>query len=370
MGLAMMEPGDLAQALERLESGEANTLLLLECDLHRCATPSTAEAILGAAEHVILLDHTHTETAERAHLTLPVPTYAESNGTLVNNECRAQRFYQVFGKGDHVRESWRWLDALRTAREPRQDGRETSLASLRSSLVAAFPVFAALGEAEAQPGRRQVQGKIPRQPHRYSGRTAMRANLDVHEPKPPEDEDTPLAFSMEGYSGKPPADLIPRYWSPGWNSVQALNKFQAEVGGPLRGGDPGIRLIEPSKSTTWSYYEQIPDAFKPRPDQLLALPRYHIFGSEPLSAKAPGIAELSPDPYLALGPAEAESRGLEEGSRVRVWDHGRDSVLALRTVDSLPEGVALIPFGLSELPYGRPPAWVRVEREERAKSDA
>ena len=37
---------------------------------------------------------------------------------------------------------------------------------------------------------------------------------------------------MEGYEDQPPAPLISRYWSPGWNSVQALNKFQQEVGGP------------------------------------------------------------------------------------------------------------------------------------------
>ena len=30
-----------------------------------------------------------------------------------------------------------------------------------------------------------------------------------------------------------------RLWAPGWNSVQAITKFQEEIGGPLRGGDPG-----------------------------------------------------------------------------------------------------------------------------------
>ncbi len=67
----------------------------------------------------------------------------------------------------------------------------------------------------------------------------MLADVSVHEPKPPADPDTPLAFSMEGYQDQPPAPLISRYWSPGWNSVQALNKFQQEVGGPLKSGDPG-----------------------------------------------------------------------------------------------------------------------------------
>ena len=39
--------------------------------------------------------------------------------------------------------------------------------------------------------------KIPRQSHRYSGRTAMIANRNVHEPKQPVDNESVMAFSME-----------------------------------------------------------------------------------------------------------------------------------------------------------------------------
>ncbi len=82
----------------------------------------------------------------------------------------------------------------------------------------------------------------------------MQADTDILEPKPPEDPDSPLAYSMEGYEGDPPSPLISRYWAPGWNSVQALNKFQQEIGGPLRGGDPGKRLIEPAANGQAHYY--------------------------------------------------------------------------------------------------------------------
>ena len=67
----------------------------------------------------------------------------------------------------------------------------------------------------------------------------MHADVDVSEPKPPDDPNSPLAFSMEGYEGRPPPALLAHDWAPHWNSVQALNKFQEEIGGPLRGGDPG-----------------------------------------------------------------------------------------------------------------------------------
>ena len=105
---------------------------------------------------------------------------------------------------------------------------------------------------QVAPSRKAV-GKIAREPNRYSGRTAMLANISVHEPKPPDDPDSALAFSMESGPESAPPSLIPFFWAPGWNSIQAINKFQSEVGGPLRGGDPGIRLIEPSQEPGWQY---------------------------------------------------------------------------------------------------------------------
>src|SRR5206468_6463076 len=109
--------------------------------------------------------------------------------------------------------------------------------------------------ADAAPNAkfRMSGAKIPRQPHRFSGRTAMNAKKDVHEPRPPGDPDSPLAFSMEGMTGlrQEPAALIPMFWAPMWNSPQAVNKFQAEIGGHLQGGDPGVRLIAANGSARY-----------------------------------------------------------------------------------------------------------------------
>ena len=64
---------------------------------------------------------------------------------------------------------------------------------------------------------------------------------------------------MEGTPGQPPGALQPFFWSPGWNSIQAVNKFQSEIGDAIRGGDPGVRLFEPLQSGT--YFTTIPAAF-------------------------------------------------------------------------------------------------------------
>jgi hypothetical protein len=92
----------------------------------------------------------------------------------------------------------------------------------------------------------------------------MRANISVHEPRQPQDKDTMFAFSMEG-NNQPsaPRSQIPFAWAPGWNSPQAWNKFQDEVGGKLRHGDPGVRLIEASASGL-EYFTAVPAASRRR----------------------------------------------------------------------------------------------------------
>ena len=139
----------------------------------------------------------------------------------------------------------------------------------------------------------------------------MHAHEDVHEQKPPENSDTPLTFSMEGYDGPPPASLAPRYWSPGWNSVQALIKFQSEKDGLFGYSADGL-LLTKERAETLTYSANIPPAFAPKRGEWLAVPAYHIFGSEELSALSPGIAELTPAPYVALCSEDAQSHGLQD----------------------------------------------------------
>jgi NADH-quinone oxidoreductase subunit G len=266
---------------------------------------------------------------------------------MINHEGRAQRFFKVFSKDNEVRGSWRWLlDLMREVGHQdaeRWGGPDDIIADLAN----AFPEFRPIAEIAPPSGFRVHGMKIPRQPLRYSGRTAMLADITVHEPKPPDDPDSPLSFSMEGYEGRPPSSLISRFWSPGWNSVQAVNKFQDEVGGPLRGGDPGRRVIEPAGGA--AYFEDVPAAFQPRKDTLLVIPLYHIFGSEEMSLRSPGIAELAPKPYLALNPKYAAMLGVAGASEAELSLGNTHFVLPVKLVSSLPDGIAGIPAGIPGL---------------------
>ena len=230
-----------------------------------------------------------------------------------------------------------------------------------------MPVFGPIRDI-SPPAEFRVAGmKIPRQSHRYSGRTAMYAQTSVHEPKPPDDPDSPLSFSMEGYEGIPPSSLITRFWSPGWNSVQAVNKFQSETGGPLRGGDPGRRLIEPAGVSGVTYFKEIPAAFEPHDEEKLLIPLYHIFGSEELSVHSPGIAELAPKPYIALNSADMENLQVRDGEEAGIMLNGRLISLPVKCIDTLPTGVAGLPVGLPGLNGISLPLSVKIRTKNEGK---
>ena len=370
LGLALLQAGaggqDLDAAFAKIERGEADTLVVLENDLYRRADRARVDALL-AKVRLIVIDHRSHATADKAAVVLSAGAFAESDGTVVNNEGRAQRFFQVYDPAYYdpqiaIRESWAWLMDLR-ARHQHLAAEWGHFDDVVAAVAQAMP---ALGEiVNAAPNAKfRLHGlKIAREPHRYSGRTAMRANLSVHEPRQPQDADTPLAFSMEGHNGtqagERPGALIPFAWAPGWNSPQSWNKFQAEVGGPLQGGDPGVRLIEPAANGAAAYARAIPAAFVARAGEWPVLPLAHIFGSDELSALSAPLASLIPTAYLALNPADAdalESGGAEtqagENGALDVTLPGRVVVRlpVLRRADQ-PRGTVGLPVGLPGMPW-------------------
>jgi NADH-quinone oxidoreductase subunit G len=349
VGVTLLGGFAVEQALAEVDKGTA--LIVLENDLYRRADRATVDAALERAHCVLVVDHQLSETAQRAHVVLPAATFAEGDGTLVSNEGRAQRFFQVYDPGyynlaSQVRESWRWLAGLKSA-ATRKDPDWKNLDEITADCARSVPALAGIVAAAPNADERMSGRKIARQPARYSGRTAMRANISVHEPRAAQDPDTALSFSMEGYGGTDePGALIPFAWAPGWNSPQAWNKFQDEVGGALRSGDPGVRLIEPAARAGYAN----PTGTASTAEFVIA-PLAHIFGSEELSARAPVMAAQVPAPYVALNPEDAARYGLAEGAiaRVRAGKVEFEAPVKLRA--TLARGAIGVPAGVPGLPF-------------------
>ncbi len=223
MGLGIMGGGSLEEALTELETGRADAVVVLENDLHRHASAIRVNAALAKAPLVMVVDHQRTAIMENAHLVLSAASFAESDGTVINNEGRAQRFFQVYDPAYYdsktvMLESWRWLHSLHSTLLSREVD-WTQLDHVIDAVVAKIPELAGIKDAAPDATFRIRGQKLAREPHRYSGRTAMRANISVHEPRQPQDIDTMFTFSMEG-NNQPTAhrSQVPFAWAPGWNS--------------------------------------------------------------------------------------------------------------------------------------------------------
>jgi len=362
MGLGIMGGVGIESSAQAVIGGMFETAILLESDLARQTSAEAIERFAGRVKHLVVLDSILTpEIAAHAEVVLPAGTFAEADGTFVNSEGRAQRFYQVFVPETEIQESWRWIHEAAGAAGQR-NGWWSNLDDVCTAAATAIPGLAALVKVAPPASFRLVGEKVPRAPHRYSGRTAMVANRTMHEPKPPADPDTPLSFSMEGYEGPTPAALISNFWAPGWNSIQSLNRFQEEISGPLRGGDSGVRLLEPSGGTRPAYFDRVPEEFRRKPGEWFLLPLYHIFGSEEMSSLSPPIQERAAKPYVQMNSADAAELGLKAGDLANVHIDGVLHRLPVQLTAQLLRGTAGVPVGLAQFPVLNVPAWTRINK--------
>ena len=362
VGLALLGGGRMNDAFDAISQGKADTVIVLENDLYRRADQTKVDAFLNAAQTVIVIDSLEHRTAAHADVLLPAATGPESDGTLVNQEGRAQRFYQVFVPDGDVKESWRWLSDLAGATS-QETADVSGVATWRnfddavSATAAAAPELAHIGEIAPSASFRLLGQKIPRQSERCSGRTSLISHLTMHEPPPPADPNSPLGFTMEGYRGPLPSPLISQFWAPGWNSIQAVNTYQDEVGGPLRDEMPGVRLIEPAAMKAPCWFTTIPGAFQPASHHWLLLPRSAVFGSDELSSRAPAIAERISQPSLSLHPSDGARLSLVDHSTIDLVLQAATYRLVVHFDVSTPVGTA----GLSLVPEVsgvQVPAWV------------
>jgi NADH-quinone oxidoreductase subunit G len=361
-GLGLLGGGSLNDAFDSISQGKADTVIVLENDLYRRADKARVDAFFDTAHTVIVLDSLEHRTAAHADVLLPAATGPESDGTFVNQEGRAQRFYQVFVPDGDVKESWRWLSDLARATSQEAGGGSgvatwCNFDDAVATTAEAAPDLARIGEVAPAASFRLLGQKVPRQSERCSGRTSLISHLTMHEPPPPVDPDSPLGFTMEGYRGPLPSPLISQFWAPGWNSIQAVNTYQDEVGGPLRDEMPGVRLIEPVDTKAISWFTTIPRVFQPTAHQWLLLPLLAVFGSDELSNQSPAIAQRIGKPFLSLHPSDGARLTLEDHSTIDLVLQGTTYRLVVHLDPSTPVGTA----GLSLVPEVsgvRVPAWV------------
>ena len=346
MGLAILGGNSLEQAFAQ----DFDTVVIVENDLYRRLPQTQVDAALAGKE-VIVLDHSETETVKKANIVLSAASFAEGDGTVVSQEGRAQRFYQVYDPSYYnpelaIKESWRWLHAIETGVKGKAIS-WTLLDDVIESVAKNVPALEGILDVAPDAGFRVHGLKVAREPRRYSGRTSMRAPLSVHEPKQPVDKDSALTFSMEGYVGdQTPSALVPFAWSAGWNSPQAWNKFQDNVGGHLKGGDSGVRLFDRlPKRPARTFVAPAPVVANAGSFRLV--PMHHIFASGEFTVKTPAMESRIPEAVFAVGEQDAARLNVQDGQKITVKAGDNSIVLPVQVIEYLPTGCIGYPIGLA-----------------------
>ncbi|MDY6467202.1 NADH-quinone oxidoreductase subunit NuoG [Acinetobacter faecalis] len=347
MGLAILGGNSLEQAFAQ----DYDAIIVVENDLYRRLPAKQVDAALAKANDVIVLDHAETATVKKASVVLSAASFAEGDGTVVSQEGRAQRFYQVYDPSYYkpelaIKESWRWLHALETGVKGKAIS-WTVLDDVIETVAKNVPALEAIQDVAPDAGFRVHGLKVAREPRRYSGRTSMRAPLSIHEPKQPTDKDSALTFSMEGYVGnQTPSPLVPFAWSAGWNSPQAWNKFQDKVGGSLKGGDSGVRLFDRlAKRPVRTFVAPAPVLVNAESFRLV--PMHHIFGSGEFTVKTPAMESRIPDAVFAVGEQDAARLNVQDGQTITVKAGDTSIVLPVQVIEYLPTGYIGYPIGLA-----------------------
>ncbi len=355
----------LEHAIGRIKSGEVTRVVLLENDLYRRASAEVIEPLLDQVEELIVIDHIWHKSAAKADWILPALTFAESNGTVVSSEGRAQRFfasYPVNPDKSLARDSWQWINQALGLRWK-------NYRQLLEECAGTCQLLAPITELSPNETVNAHGLKVPRMTHRASGRTAINASKNVSEPKQTPDSQTPLSFSMEGSNTDASMDLRNIAWAPGWNSNQSVHKFQDEVGGALTGGSSGIRLFKGLNNPK--------EAFTPPPSHngksgFSSIPLYHIFGSEELSNLSPPIESRAPFAYIAMNPVDAEQLNLHSHDGAVVTFDGEHQRFCLEIVikPELLRGLIGLPMGLGGLHEGLLNHPLSLEKDESWKRRA
>ncbi len=321
---------------------------------------------------VIALDHQLLDWHKQVDIVLPAASFAEADGTLVSAEGRAQRFFQVYDNNYYhplssIKEGWRWLHAVHTSLEGKFV-EWMQLDDVINALVATHPKLAGIKGAAPDADYRITGLKIARQPRRYSGRTAMRAPISVHEPMQPKDWDTALTFSMEGYSGKQtPSSMIPFANAAGWNSPQAWNKYQGKVGGSLKNGDPGVRLFDHLERLALRQYiaPETSKTFSTRistdmqQGQAKLVPIYNIYASSMMASRSPVVAEQLPIATWRISIDDAKDWDINAGDYLAIEIDKQEITLPVQLVPYLAEGCIGYPVGQVSIIHPSMPASVR-----------
>ncbi|WII23790.1 NADH-quinone oxidoreductase subunit NuoG [Buchnera aphidicola] len=349
MGLSIINGISLSNIFQKIKKHKSATLIVVENDLF-CSYPSVyITKFLKKFKNIIVLDHQFTQMKKFANIFLPSANFFESSGTVINYELRAQRFFQAYDVNFYDRNisimpSWKFLNLI-MSQLFNENFEKKNLDDCLSDCISYIPFLKKIKDASPNSLFRIFGQKISRLSHRFSGKTSLRADINVHEIPPKNDKDTMFSFSMEDntvYNKR--SSCVPFIWSPNWNSSNGWHKYQKEVSGSLLAGNPGKILLSKRNKEDIDYFKFHPKHFVQKKG-LIIVPYYLLFGSEELSQYSDVVKKKMSNPVLKINKLDAKRLNLSNRKKVFFTYLGEIYKFFLIYSQNLSVGQIAIPVG-------------------------
>lgn len=355
IGVGIIKGMSLDQAVHQINDKKYDAVIIMENDLYRSLLSRQLDLFFRYVNKIIVIDYKNSNTVENGTLFLSAANFFESSGTVINYEGRAQRFFKVYDPKFYSNkigklESWKWLHII--SRRINKDATIwNNMDDIINDIIADISDLKDIKNFLPEASFRIFGQKIARSPHRASGRTALRADISVHEPKQPQDVDSMFSFSMEGsQQAYKFSSYIPFAWSPGWNSPQAWNKFQSEINGSLLCGNSGIRLFNNTKKEKIGFFNCISNSIK-KDNYYYVVPYYFLFGTEEITQDTPVLEKKIPILYGVIGLSDAKKNCFGENSYIEFFCLGEKFHIKLRISNILASGQIGLPLGMLGMPF-------------------
>ncbi len=352
LGLGLIGGISIDEVYQRWNQKKADAIIFMEYDLYRYFSQHDCDDFFKKRNNILVIDHQYTKTYKNSTLSLPCLNFSESSGTIINFEGRAQRFFQVYDpmfidQKNCLYESWKWLHFIQCKFLNKKIS-WLKLDDVIASYSNKYPIFKKIKISLPNADFRIKNQKIARSPNRCSGRTALKSNIDIHEHSQPQDINTMFSFSMEGFNQPNKSfSYIPFAWFPGWNSPQAWNKFQEEVGEELISGDSGVHLFKENTKISDIYLNFEINIEK---KYWYIIPYYHIFGHEELTQYSSIIKENIVAPYALISKLDALKIGLKKDSVIEFHCVNKNFRLNIRISKNLHTKQIGLPIGRKDFP--------------------
>lgn len=352
LGVSLLGGLSIEEIIDKVMLKKVNQIIILENDLYRYLPESIVDTVFKLSRFTVVIDHISTRTLKKADMAIPACNSFEQSGTVVNYEGRAQRFFQVYeakfyGKNRCVLASWRWLHFL-YCQLYKKNVHWLSLDNVISDISSQFFDFKELKNVSPTSDFKILKQKLARSPHRISGRTAMYSNINIHEPKQPQDVDTMFSFSMEGCQNiSDYSTYIPFSWKPGWNSSQAWNKFKK-----IDHGHYGRILFKKSEGSLLPYYKlESQGVQKFEKSEYLIVPYYILFCNNELSQESPVVKENILISIGIMNVTDANKLSITSGSTIEFLCLNQIFVIKIRLSDKFQQGQLGLPLGIPNFPF-------------------